>query len=158
LPDQAYHIEKRDKFRNTAAMLENSAQPFTYDPTVQDYFYSMMHDAERFLAVIGIHSSSHRNREQRITNFMIEQRRRIVDRATYSRHPIQPSDRLFDRASESLYMELLGLRLDVVYGNHLLGPLRHASSRDVQRARILYQRFINSIARHERSLQRRRII
>lgn len=91
-------------------------------------------------------------------DYMIHVRRVVVTRAQFRRRPQHPSNRLFDRDSEFCYMTLAKLRLDLVYGKELLGPLRHANRRDVQRANQLRTRFLSAITRHEGTLRRKGII
>lgn len=158
LPDENYHTEKRNRFGDAADFLARSNRIFSHDPSVQDYFYSAMHEAESFLARLGIHSRNHNQRENFVTNYMVQSLGTVVSRAQFSRNPRHPADRLFDNDSEFYYMQLLSLRLDVVYGNEILGRLRHANRRDVQRARELRVRFLNSISRHEQNLRHRGII
>jgi hypothetical protein len=55
-------------------------------------------------------------------------------------------------------MELVKLRLDLVYGKEILGRLRHANQRDTQRASHLLIRFSNALVRHENDLRRRGIV
>lgn len=158
MPDEIYHIEKRDRFRNSADYLEASNRVFSYDPTVQDYFYSAMHEAERFLARLGLHSRSHGQRENFVTNYMIQTRGKIVNRAQFSKNPRQPSEPLFDGASEGNYMLLCTLRLNLVYGNDKLGQLRHANQRDVRRAKQYLIGLLSALNRHEQNLRHRGII
>lgn len=158
MPTANYHIQKRDRFKDTADYLAHMNNAFSYDSTVQDYFYSAVHEAERFLAGLNRDSRSHSQREKYVTNYMILTQSRIATRAQFSRNPDHPSDRLFDRDSEFCYMELVALRLDVVYGNNILGQIRNANHRDVQRANHLLQRFFRAMSRHERNLRRRGII
>lgn len=158
LPSADYHIEKRNRFRDAAAFLATSNRVFSYDPSVQDCFYSAVHEAERFLAQLGRHSRGHGQRENYITNYMVQARGSIRSRAEFSRNPQHPSDRLFDRRSEFYYMELTKLRLDLVYGREILGPLRHASRRDRSRANHILTQFLTVLAGHERILRRRGMI
>lgn len=158
MPDENYHIEKRNRFRDAARFLATTNRVFSYEPSVQDCFYSAVHEAERFLARSNRHSRGHSQRESQITNYMIEAGGVIVSRAQFSRNPQYPSDRLFDRKSEFYYMELVALRLGLVYGQEILGRLRHANRRDVQRANHILDRFFNALVRHEQSLRQRGII
>ena len=158
MPNEVYHIEKRDRFKAAAAFLANTKRVFSYEPSIQDCFYSAMHEAERFLAQLNRHSRSHRQREDRITNYMVKTGGAIVSRAQFSQNPQYPSERLFDRDSEFCYMGLVALRLDLIYGQEILGRLRHANRRDVQRANHILARFLNAMNRHERNLRRRGII
>lgn len=158
MPEENYHLEKRNRFRDAADFLASSSRVFSYDPSVQDYFYSTMHEAESYLARLGIHSRNHSQRENFVTNYMVQSQGTIVSRAQFIRNPRHPSDRLFDRDSEFFYMELLTLRLDIVYGSEIPERLRHANRRDVQRAHHLRIRFLNAINRHERNLRNRGII
>ena len=158
MPNETYHIEKRDRFGHTAVFLARLDNIFSYDSTVQDFFYSAVHEAERFLARLNRHSRGHNQRENYVTNYMIQARGRIVRRDQFNRNPQYPSDRLFDRESEFCYMELVARRLDLVYGSEILGQLRHATRRDVQRANHLLYRFFSAINRHEQNLRHRGII
>ena len=158
MPDESYHIEKRNRFRDAAAFLATSNRVFSYDPSVQDCFYSAVHEAERFLARLNRHCRGHSQRENYITNYMIQAGGVTVNRAQFSRNPQHPSDRLFDRESEFCYMELVALRLDLVYGQEILGGLRHASQRDVRRADHVLTRFFRALARHEQNLRQRKIV
>ena len=158
MPNAPYHIQKRDRFRDTADFLVQSNNAFSYDSVVQDFFYSAVHEAERFLAGLNRNSRSHRQRANYITNYMIQARRTIIRRDNFVRNPRHSADRLFDRNSEFSYMQLVALRLDLVYGNTILGQTRHATQRDVQRANHLLRRFFNALNRHETHLRQRGII
>ena len=158
MPDENYHIEKRNRFRDAARFLATTNRVFSYEPSVQDCFYSAVHESERFLARLNRHSRGHGQRESQITNYMIQAGGTVVSRDQFSRNPRYPSDRLFDRMSEFCYMELVALRLGLVYGQAILGRLRHANRRDVQRANHLLALFLNALNRHEQSLRQRGII
>jgi hypothetical protein len=157
MPNPGYHEEKRDRFQDTAIQLENAGNIHSNDANVQDYFYAAMHEAERYLGILGRHSRTHNHRNNIITNFMVYAGR-LMRRDRFRRNPGYPSDRVFDNNSEAAFMALAALRLNLVYGNTDLGPLQHADQRDVQRARALFMRFMNSIIRHEHNLRARGII
>jgi len=157
LTDATYHETKRDRFRDTAEFLRNSPLGFCFDPNVQDYFYAVVHETERFFWVgFGLDSGGHGSREAKMDNWLVIRTGRIMRRSKYQRNQARYGEArpLLDSYSRFCYMTLNSLREDLVYGETHIGSVRHANSNDVAWARRLFMNFIRSLARHEANLRR----
>jgi len=161
MPNEDYHRIKIDRFRTTAEFLYNNPinNPVdaSCDPNVQDFFYAIVHDAERFLfRGFTYDSEGHGRREAKMNHWVAVgnnkmERESIVWR-NRGRYPnYEP---LFDQYSRFCYDALNSLREDVVYGETHHGGIRHATTNEVDWARHLSLEFSRSLARHEVNLIR----
>jgi hypothetical protein len=153
MPSEQYHTEKRDKFRDTAEYLRNNNELFTYDSNVQDFFYAMIHESERYLATYGKGSRSHKSRDKIVTNNLIHNGK-LIEKHQARRNPNLNAFPVLDVNSEAHYMALTSLRMQLVYGDDNYGPIRHANQRDVDRARELWLRYRRSLQQHEANTKR----
>ena len=75
MPNEDYHRIKIDRFRTTAEFLYNNPinNPVdaSCDPNVQDFFYAIVHDAERFLfRGFTYDSEGHGRREAKMNHWV----------------------------------------------------------------------------------------
>ena len=87
MPNHQYHAEKRNRFRDTADFLFNNQIPnaknSSCDSNVQDYFYTTVHEAERFLdEFFDYHSNGHGRREALMDHWRATGNRQITNETT----------------------------------------------------------------------------
>lgn len=167
MPDSVYHEEKRDRFRDTGSFLRSVSQTNVSlcDANVQDFFYAMVHETERFFReAFDFDSRGHGKREARINNWMVVRssnpESRMIKKSVYyrNRHRYGNALPVLDRRSRHYYMWLRNLRMDLVYGETKISVRRHADYNDVTTARESFQRFRRSLANHIRNLRRNHLI
>ena len=165
MPDEIYHTDKRERFRKTALMLMRTNANFSFDANAQDFFYAMMHEAERFFReAFNFDSKTHGRREARIHDWLVRGHtnpaNRMIRKSTYHRNPSSYGVVLpvFDTRTRYYYMTLKELRADLVYGETNIGLERHASQHDVKWARRLYLNFCRALSGHESNLRRNGLI
>lgn len=167
MPDANYHEEKRDRFRTTGNFLRTNSQTNVSlcDANVQDFFYAMVHETERyFKEAFDFDSKGHGSREAKISNWTVVRssnpRNRMTRKANYHRNPHQYGNTLpvLDRHSRNYYMWLRNLRMDLVYGETNIGLRRHANFGHVNTARQIYLNFCSSLAGHVHNLRRNGLI
>lgn len=167
MPDASYHKKKRDRFKTTADFLRanSNTNVSLCDANVQDFFYAMVHEAEKYLKeVFDFDSEGHGSREARISNWTVVRSSnptsRMIRKSKYHQNPHRYRLTLpvFDRRTKNYYLWLRNLRMDLVYGETIIGLRRHANSGHVDTARGIYQNFCKSLAGHIRNLHRNRLI
>jgi hypothetical protein len=166
MPDQHFHIRKRDRFRNSGEHLRSSGPPDSADAAVQDFFYAGMHDVERFLSLFGFHTNHRLRRELFVSRRIIQRRNRvsIADPSRLRRRTLARSriERTVDPATEGFYFMLFAMRQLKTYGNlpkntpiaAAVGGDRFADSLDVGTARALFLNLSRSLRRYESYLRR----
>ena len=165
MPDENYHKTKRDRFRQTAQMLIRASRNFSFDSNVQNFFYAMLHEAEKFFkSAFNFDSGTHGKREARIEYWMVRKHatpsNRMIKMSTYYCNPARygVALRVFDTRTRYYYMMLKDLREDFVYGETNLGVQRHAKQHDVRWARRLYLGFCRALRGHQSNLRRNGLI
>ena len=165
MPNHQYHAEKRNRFRDTADFLFNNQIPnaknSSCDSNVQDYFYTTVHEAERFLdEFFDYHSNGHGRREALMDHWRATGNRQITNETTLRRNSrsFNSTEELFNTRTFFFYASLNALREALVYGDEQYGPLRHAERHDVEIAKRYALGFIQSLQRHEAYLHRNGII
>lgn len=167
MPDQIFHTQKRDGFRNSGRYLQQHGPPDSADAAVQDFFYSAMHDVERFLSLFGQHAN-HRRRKDLILNEQIIKRRNRV----FIGSPVRPRRRgemrenVLDSTTEMCYFALFAMRQLKAYGSlptnvpipSTVGGRRFADAIDVNDAWNFFITLRRSLTGHENNLHRKRIL
>lgn len=174
MPDETFHIQKRDRFRKTAEQLRTAGSPDSADANVQDYFYAALHDLDRFIyrlaSVNGLsqsyrHGGTHRHREGLLFKKKIiihRGRLRINDPSHFRRRRIQTCD-VIEHSTELYYYNLKAMRQLKVYGELprsvpvpiWVGGSGFADALDVGTARQLFLDLVRSLRRRESYFHRR---
>lgn len=167
MPDQAFHIQKRNGFRNSGEHLRLHGPPDSPDAAVQDFFYAALHDVERFLSLFAVDSGNHRRRKELIVDQKIFERHGRVfigDPSRYRR--VTQVERTVERAAELCYLSLYAMRQLKAYGSlprnmtipATVGGRRFANALDINTARRLFFNLARSLTRHENNLRRRGLL
>jgi len=164
MPDSNFHIRKRKKFRDSGDYLRLAGPKNSTDAAVQDYFYSALHEIERFLSQFGVDSYNHRNRNNILVNQRIIQvrNRTVIGHPDHQRRNLQMT-RTVENMTEFCYLSLYAMRQLKSYGSFprnvqipgQLGRNLFANIGDVNAAYTLLIRLLGSIARYEHVLRRR---
>lgn len=167
MPDQAFHVRKRDGFSNSGNHLQLNGPPDSGDAAVQDFFYAALHEVERFLSLFGAHSGHHRRRKELIIDQKIIKRRgRVFIGYPSDYRTVTQVERTVENVAEVSYLSLYAMRQLKVYGSlpggrsipRAVGGRRFANALDINTARRWFQNLAGSLARHEHSLGRRGLL
>jgi len=167
MPDTTFHIQKRDRFRNTAEYLRVYPTVGSDDAAVQDYFYAAMHDIERFLSLFRVDGGNHLNRKRLIIDCKIVQSHGRVTVKDPSRlRMVAQVERTVDNVTELCFFSLYAMRQLKVYGTlprnmpipPTVGGSRFANALDVSAARMLFLKMGRSLVRHESRLRNRGLL